>query len=175
MHTSRAQAEAKYRDIRLAALQAAQDLCADGLGEPVRLTLIGPEALAGQESWIGHPARRFEWPWRNMAGDLRRSEPSRFERAIWHGATLCGLSLGRLRANFCRVDYLEGSPLPDHPLRGKVAAVMLTAAVAYATATGKREIHLTDPLPAVVPHYLTLGFQLALNPDKTPYFRWIIP
>jgi hypothetical protein len=175
MHPSRTRAEAHYRDVRLAALQAAEGLCADGLAEPVRLALIGPEALAAHEAWIGHPARRYNWPWRQMTEDLRRAEPGRFELAIWHGGILCGLSLGRLRAGFCRVDYLEGSPLPDHPLRGKVAAVMFTAAVAYATAAGKREIHLTDPLPAVIPHYLKLGFELAFNPDKTPYCRWTIP
>ena len=106
--------------------------------------------------------------------NIRRSEPDRFEVAVWSSDTLCGLAIGRTRTEFCRVDYLEGSPMPDHPLRGKVAIIVSGAAVAYATALGKREVRLMDPIPAVVPHYVDLGFTLASPKGGAPYCWWKI-
>jgi hypothetical protein len=104
-----------------------------------------------------------------MVSDFRRGEPGRFEVAVWSGQILCGLAIGRTRTEYCRVDYLEGSPDPVHPLKGNVVVVVAGAVVAYATALGKREVRLVDPLPAVVAHYEALGFKLANPKGASPY------
>jgi hypothetical protein len=162
--------------VRLDALVAAADGAAGHFAAPVRLTLIGPDALeAFQQQWDGHAERRYPWPWPDMIANARRNEPGRFEVAIWSDAVLCGLSLGGTRADFCRVDYIEGSPDPLHPLKGSVTVIASGAAIAYATALGKAEIRLMNPLPAVVPYYERLGFQLVSPHGGAPYCRIEVP
>jgi drug/metabolite transporter (DMT)-like permease len=73
------------------------------------------------------------------------------------------------------MDYLEASPDPGHPLKGLVAAVLSGAAIAFATALGKKELRLMNPLAAVVPCYLALGFALANPAGETQYCWWKIP
>jgi hypothetical protein len=107
-----------------------------------------------------------------MVEDAKKNEPDRFEVSVWSGETLCGLAVGWTRQAFCRVDYLEGSPDPAHPLKGSVAVIVSGAATAYATALGKDEIRLMNPIPAVVPHYQGLGFTVANLTDGTPYCSW---
>ena len=143
---------------------------------PIRLTSIGLGALeAYQQQWEGHPNRRYSWPWPGIVSGIRRDEPSRFEVAVWSNDVLCGLAVGRTRMDYCRVDYLEASPDPDHPLKGRVAIVASGAAIAYATALRKNEVRLMNPLPTVVPHYLALGFALANPTETTQYCWWKIP
>lgn len=101
---SRGAAEARYRTIRLAALQAAEALAAHAFIAPIRLTGIGPDAVdIAHHAWTGHPDRRCSWPWRQMIADVRRAEPSRFEVAIWSDEILCGLAIGKTRADHCRI------------------------------------------------------------------------
>lgn len=167
---SRGDAEARYRPIRLAALETAGALASSAFATPVALTPIGAEAIdAFRACWADHPRRRLPWPWPEMLASCRRSEPGRFEAAIWSGSTLCGLALGRTRSDYCRVDYAEGSPEPDHPLKGHVIQIVATAAVAYATALGKDEVRLVDPLPELVAYYEMLGFLLAKPKGEAPY------
>jgi hypothetical protein len=109
-----------------------------------------------------------------MAEDARKNEPDRFEVSVWSGNTLCGLAIGWTRQRFCRVDFLEGSPDPTHPLKGSIAVVVSGAAVAYATAMDREEVRLIDPISAVVPRYEALGFTLASPKGQTPYCWWKI-
>lgn len=174
INPSREAAEARYRPIRLAALGTAADIVSAQLAPlAVRLDTIGPTALeAFREQWEGHPRRRYPWPWGKIVDDARKNEPDRIEVAVWSGKILCGLAIGRNRSEFCRVDYLEGAPAADHPLKGYVAMIVAGAAVAYATASGKGEVRLVDPIPAVVSHYVALGFALATPKGMTPYCWW---
>ena len=171
---SRSSAESRYREVRLAALKVAENIASEQLAPRlVHLDIIASAALeAVQKEWDGHPGRRYPWPWREILENARKNEPDRFEVAVWSGDTLCGLAVGRTRTEFCRVDYLEGAPAPDHPLRGSVTIIVFGAVVAYATALGKAEIRLMDPIPAVVSHYVGLGFTLANPKGGTPYCWW---
>jgi hypothetical protein len=168
---SRDATEARYRQIRLAALRRAQEIAAEKLAPAqVRLDLINASALRTfQDHWEPIPFRRYGWPWPKIVRDASRNEPDRFEAAVWSGDTLCGLAIGWTRQAFCRVDYLEGSPDPAHPLKGSAAVVVSGAVVAYAIVLDRREIRLINPLPAVVPHYEALGFTLASPKGGTPY------
>jgi hypothetical protein len=173
---SRRAAEDRYRDSRLPALQRAEEIASAALAPvPVGLNLINLTALqAFQDQWEANPSRRYPWPWPQpqMVADAKKNEPDQFEVSVWSGDTLCGLAFGCTRQAFCRVDYLEGSPDPAHPLKGSVTVIVAGAATAYATALGKDEIRLMNPLPAVVPHYQGLGFTVANLPDGTPCCSW---
>lgn len=174
MRPSRDATEARYRQIRLAALRRAQEIAAEKhASAQLRLDLINASALRTfQDRWEPSQLRRYAWPWPKMVQDASRNEPDRFEAAVWSGDTLCGLAIGWTRQAFCRVDYLEGSPDPAHPLKGSVAVIVFGAAVAFAIALGRREIRLVNPLPAVVPHYEAMGFTLASPKGGTPYCWW---
>jgi hypothetical protein len=167
---SRAAAEARYREVRLAALHHAEELATAALAPtPVRLDVISPAALqAFHDQWAGHPARRYPWPWATMLEDAKRNEPDRFEVSVWSGETLCGLGIGRTRQKFCHVDFIEGSPDPAQPLKGSVAIVVSGAAVAYATAMGREEVRLNEPFPALVPCVLDFVANLRIDASATP-------
>jgi hypothetical protein len=170
---SRRRTEALYAGQRAAALRKAEDILRPVVAPvPISLRTITPETLATFDAeWRGHPERLYPWPWRDMAGDYRRNEPSRFEVAVWSGEVLCGLAFGKLRLGYCGADYIEGSPVPAHPLRGSVLSAVLTALTAYAVALGRPEIRLIDPLPALVPRYKALGFMLATPRGQSRYCR----
>jgi hypothetical protein len=110
-----------------------------------------------------------------MAAHYRRSEPSRFELALWSDETLCGLAVGKVRLGYCGVNFLEGSPIPGHPLKGLVIPAVLTCLTAYAKALGKREIRIFDPLPEMMSRYEALGFVLATLKDKSRYVGKVVP
>jgi hypothetical protein len=145
-------------------------------GVSVRLTGIDARALAAyREDWMRLP--RPGWPnnqppdWlvdqKALAGLLNR-----FEVAVWSGAEiLCGLAVGRPSRGkgILRVDLLEGHPNPSHPLKGQVARSIVAAAFRYAEAIDAAELRLTRPLPAVVPLYRAMGFDLVESDDGDQY------
>jgi hypothetical protein len=174
MPASRSSAEFRYHALRRLACQAAEaDLAAAGL--VVELRPIDAAALDAFKTWS---RRRAAWPRPEMTADWRRGHPARFELAVWRGGILCALALGRPspRATHMSLHYLEGNPAPGHPLRRKVAAVVVTALNAYATALGKHELRLVDPLPALIPFYCSpdMGFELVTPHGEAPYCRWSI-
>lgn len=171
MSGSRSSAEARYQNLRRLACQDAKaDLAARGI--EVELRAIDASALAAFETWQG---RYVAWPWPEMTADWRRAHPDRFELAVWRGDVLCALAIGRPSPSAAHMAlyYMEGNPDPGHPLRGKVAATVITALRAYAIALGKTEMRLVEPLPEVVPFYCSprMGFELVSPRGETPYCR----
>jgi len=165
----RSSAEARYRELRRAALQDAMaTLAAAGIN--VELRPIGAAALAAVERWND---RRVGWPWHLMIPDWRRNYPGRFELAIWQGDVLCALALGRPapKAPHLSLYYIERNPDAANPLRGKVTGAVIDALAAYAIALGKTELRLIDPLPALIPRYCSppFGFRLVAPAVGGPY------
>jgi hypothetical protein len=173
---SRQATEARYAGYRATSFRKAEELLRPVAPVPLSLRPLTPEALAAFDTgWRGSPERRYPWPWPEMAGDYRRNEPDRFEVAVWSGEALCGLCLGKLRAGYCGGDYLEGSPLPTHPLKGFVLPTVLTALTAYAVALRRKHIRLINPLPEMVPRYEILGFVLVRPRGEAPYCSKVVP
>ena len=174
---SRANAERRYELHRTAARAKAQELIAPTFEPmPVMLTGIGQSALdAFAAQWAGHPARVVNWPWPEMMAGARRNYPTRFEVAVWAGEALCGLAWGHVGKDYCGVNYLEGNPEPNHPLKGSVAVVVSGAVTAYATALARPEVRFIDPLPEVVGLYEQMGFTLVAPHRESPYCVWKLP
>ena len=168
---SRSSAEVRYREMRRLVFQQAQEELAEaGIG--VDLRPIDATALEAFRAW---PPRRVAWPWPDLAADWRKGHPDRFELAVWSGGTLCALAMGRPspKAAHMSLHYLEANTEPGHPLRRQVAFVVFTALDIYATALGKHELRLVDPLPAVIPFYCSpkMGFELVRPRGEAPYCR----
>lgn len=169
--SSKAAAEARYSGLRLAALGQASGLFVPFIAPvPVHLSTITATALdTWRRHWTGHLSRLSAWPWDAMLTDYRRHHPSRFELAVWSGDALCGLALGRTGTAYCSIEYLEGSPVAGHPLKGQVIPAALTALRAYAAVLGKREMRLLEPLAPLVPAYEARGFSLVEPRGERPY------
>jgi hypothetical protein len=58
-----------------------------------------------------------------------------------------------------KIVLLEGKPDQTHPLKGFVAALMLSAIDSYAVMLGCTEIEIQEPAAGAVPWYLALGFE----------------
>lgn len=145
-------------------------------GVAVSLTGIDARALAAYRAdWIPHP--RPGWPnGRPPDWIVEQKEHqgilARFEVAIWGEMdVLCGLAVGRPSKGkgILRVDLLEGHPNRSHPLKGQVARSAVAAAFRYAEAIGAAELRLTQPLPAVVPLYTAMGFDLVESVEGGQY------
>lgn len=161
-------AHMRYTKIRAAlyetALPRIQELLRrrQSLADPalVRLTPINAEAL---NAWYGdwpespHPDANFPWP--ELAAKFRKC-PRRFEVAVWHGDTLCGLCLGIPSRGMgsLTIRWLEGRPYA-HPLRGYVALVALSLADQFADYLGNTWVRLKNPNSGAIPKYESLGFR----------------
>jgi len=128
----------------------------------LRLTEINNTAIAAQKSWMGEGREppNGGWDWSHWIHETRRSNHRAFEVAIWQGNELCGLCLGtpNKKRLVLRVELIEGSPYTNHPLRGKIAMIALTAAEAYAIVLGSNEVRIMDPVEGALKSYLKLDY-----------------
>lgn len=111
-----------------------------------------------------------DWDWRTDTRAWKRHVDC-FEVAVWSGNQLCGLGVGKPSANRnnMSVYLLQGSPVANHPLSGKILAIVLDVAAAYGTALGCRELRLVRPLSGMVGKYQSLGFRLVSSSGSAPY------
>jgi hypothetical protein len=110
-----------------------------------------------------------------MAAAWRKAHPDRFELAVWSGGILCGLAIGRPAPTAAHLSlyYLEGNPDPGNPLHFKVTNVVVAALRAYASAIGKTELRMVDPLPEAIRFYCSavIGFELVTPRGGSPYCK----
>lgn len=167
---SRAAVEHRYRARRSLAYTSAELALNHELPLPILLRPIEASAIDHwQRFWTGHPARRYSWPWPEIAADYRNAHPDRFEVAIWSQRILCALAVGRIGSAYVGVNFLEGSPEPNHPVRGYVTGTVMAVAERYAAATARGEVRFFDPLPELVPWYAKFGYSLARPRREAPY------
>jgi hypothetical protein len=135
------------------------------------LTWINDRALdAWERQWVPQlPAGKewSDWDWRGVAASRSPKLRRRFDVAVWSDDHLCGLAYGvpSLRRQNLTIRALQGSPVANHPLRGKILAIVHELAAMYGTALGCQELRFSKPLPGMIPYYEGLGFKLA-RPQK---------
>ncbi|HET7233738.1 MAG TPA: hypothetical protein VFJ16_27255 [Longimicrobium sp.] len=150
---------------------------------PFRLADVDGRALAAWErTWQSpHPNDSGGWNWRLVADEFR-SDPAVLKVALWSGSVLCGLAFGRPSHRTKRgtrsilsIHYMEGNPDPAHPLKGSVAALLVTTAEIYGRELGASSIRMVDALPGVIPVYLALGFAVVETRNGVIYCEKEIP
>jgi len=118
------------------------------------------------------PNGGWEWPACRLA---RGNDPTRFCAAMWcqNESELCSLVLMRLNNTACRIEIVEGSPNPNHTLRGLVIPVALELASMYAQAKGRREVWLCSPANDMLLWFLVKDycFELASPKNGKPFCR----
>jgi hypothetical protein len=155
----------RYARLRADAFAAATQALSDETPIPFRLTSIDSRALrVWRTKWVPSYTGSSdvgEWDWDELARDYLR-RPSTFHLAIWSRQSLCGLAMGKPNSSRRRlsIEYLEGSPNMNHPLKGWILRIALASGTAYARALGADTLRLSDPVPALIPRYLASGFDL---------------
>ncbi|HEX8245929.1 MAG TPA: hypothetical protein VF541_20615 [Longimicrobium sp.] len=174
-----AAAKARYARIRHAAFTLTEtDAVRLGISpRRFRLTDLDEAALTTwRRTWIDrHPTGSGGWDWDVISRPFRKN-PAAFHLALWSGPKLCGLSVGSLsrkrpagEGSVLCIHYIESAPARDHPMKGKVALIVLTAAEAYAWALGVSILRVSNPLDGALPIYLKLGFSVARDANGAVY------
>jgi len=92
--------------------------------------------------------------------------------AIKSGDRLSALMLVTVHENFVKVDFLEGDPRPDCPLKGFRATLALDIAARYGQGMGKREIRLEPVNQELRDLYITgYGFEEITPARGQPYLK----
>lgn len=129
-----------------------------------RLSLrsIDQAALAAQSQWPppDDPDREIGWSWDAVCRQYRQNHMARIELAIWNGDELCGLMLGKASEGrlVVKVNYLQGSTLPTHALKGWVADIATRCAELFAKAIGSDWVAIQEPEEGLIEYYESLGF-----------------
>ena len=154
---SRRAAEERYRQRRHRAFAEAELRLLDArVAQPDELVLSDIPLLGlivTTSTWASDPRRRVGWDWRQLHLQYQRNYPDRFELAVVSGNQLCAFALGRPSESrgHCCLDYIEGSPDPAHPLKGRVLPVVFTALERLSAAIGATEMRIMEPLPELIP------------------------
>jgi hypothetical protein len=144
---------------------------------PLRITDTDAHTVAAwRAQWGGaHPTGDGNWEWdRILARAWRR--PAAFHVAIWSGEHLCGLAVGRASKrrltgvrHTISVHFIESAHSIDHPLRHRIAPLVIAAAVGYGRQLGAWRIRLINPLPGALPLYERYGFTVARKAGQSLY------
>jgi hypothetical protein len=143
-------------------------------GGSFSLSPINGKAL---EAWRTHwvPALPEGEIWSDWRWDIemRRGAlgPRRFDLAIWDYGHLCGLALGRssARRQNLTVEFVQGSPVDLHPLKGQILPIVIRVGTFYGTALGCQELRFLKPLDGMIPIYERFGFRLARTSLRVQY------
>ena len=70
--------------------------------------------------------RTYAWDWDEIHRRYR-TDPDRFDLCMWVGDILCGVALATLSGPAATINFLEGQPSDDCPLKGVRAAIAIEA------------------------------------------------
>jgi hypothetical protein len=130
-------------------------------------------------NWENHPQRlvKFDWSGR-LLNTLRTSHPKRLELAIWDAQnTLCGLVAGRVSnaSIWLSVNFLEGNPDPNHPLKGLITPIAMRGAEIYSVliadeSKGYRpRVRVMNPVKGALASYAEMGYTEVKQNNKVTY------
>lgn len=122
-----------------------------------------------RDEWSKHP-RRADFDWEGeILPTIRKSHPRAIDIAIWCGGVLCGVAVARLSDSkqWLSLTYLEGSPVPERPLKKQVTPVVITALDIYSSlvhlhdaAQRRPSVRIMRPLPEVLSNYQSIGYDV---------------
>lgn len=143
MRSSHQDAELRYSKLRNTAIEIAQNLVTSG----IRLTTITPVALTAAKKWNNSASRLVDWDWQAGFADFSFRHPKRFDLAVWEGAELISLSMGRptYEGTHLRLDFAEARPREIGP-RIQVFAELLLTYTIYARLLNAKEVRIMHPL-----------------------------
>ncbi|WP_299599668.1 hypothetical protein [uncultured Microbulbifer sp.] len=132
----------------------------------IALEAIDHKALAAFKSIDLAQERSVSWDW-NFSSRYKIFYPKAFDLSVWHGSTLCSMTLGRptYRGTAIRLDFIER--FNKHVLfANDMFPVSLLAYEAYARLIGATQIRIMDPLNEKLVKYYSSHGGFTLRPGK---------
>lgn len=122
-----------------------------GLGAITRRDVMEADRWPILAHWEGeHP-----WTWHDLWSYYRAVHVRRFEVRVRSRGVLCGLGIGRpsKRKTQLGLDFIQGNPDRNHPLKGQVTSLVLLTAYEYARLIGAIDLRIYNPDPNLVRFY----------------------
>jgi hypothetical protein len=155
--------------------ETARTAVAEGwAAEGLRIADINKWTLdAWREGWANrrHPHGEDVWDWEGLVSEIH-GRSDRFGFAIWQSDNLCGLARGHVSkaGNVIALDYLEGSPNRDHPLKGYVIEIAIAACDALGHLCEAKILRLMKPRAVHVGTYISrYGFAVVDKGGRPHY------
>lgn len=137
-------------------------------------TMSGLQPMFGEFNVTEWSRRAFDavwespsFPWNKISRSHR--DPDRLEIAIWVGKRLVGMALALTNGDEVTLEFLEGDPAPDCPLKGSRTLIALDVATNYAQARGKHTLLVQPMNSGLRSHYTKLGFSPFPPNTGSPY------
>ena len=158
-------ARARYMRNRHDALRGATDTLRPILGVDFRLVEFSRSTLDAIQEW---GTSEFDWPEIHR----RYNEPDSLKFGIWVGDRLAAAVVATTTGQSVKIQFVEGDPRGDCPLRGRRILIALEAAANYAQLRGKLELVLEPINEILIILYEDIyGFEAVRPRRETPYWR----
>ena len=158
MEATHLQTIQKYEPIRDQARDIASRALPQHLRGMLRLSAVDFRAIAAFNILDATQEREVDWNW-NFASRYSKVYPKAFDLSVWHGNSLCSLTLGRptYKGTAMRMDFIER--FTKNPLfKGDMYQVSLLAYATYGRLIGANQIRIMDPQNAkLIKHYSSEG------------------
>lgn len=135
----------KYEEARKNARKIAEESLPQRLKGKLELKGVDQSALAAFSIWQNMPERKVDWDW-NFASRYCFRYPKAFDLSVWHGYSLCSLTLGSptFKGAEMRLDFIEKTPL-NCLFSGDMFRVSLLAYETYGSIIGANKIRIMEP------------------------------
>jgi len=135
----------RYNEPRKQARELAKSALPNNLKRILSLSAVDHKALAAFRTLQDSQDRLENWDW-TFASKYCLRYPKAFDLSVWHGNSLCSLSLGRPTYNGTemRLDFIE--KFTTNPLfSGEMFGVSLIAYEAYGKLIGAHKLRIMNP------------------------------
>ena len=172
MQASHVETIRKYEDLGSKAREMASRSMPRHLLGKITLDSIDHRALAAFKAIEASQDRAVSWDW-SFSNRYKVLNPKAFDLSVWHGSTLCSLTLGRptYRGTAVRLDFIER--FNKHVLfANDMFPVSLLAYEAYARLIGATEIRVMDPMNEKLVKYYSSngGFSYKAGRQGVPHY-----
>lgn len=133
----------------------------------VNISLATARDLERANDWKNHRFAgneiRFDWKGAAFRQNSLQSQSTVFQLAATKGRLLLGVEKCSFKPE-CDpasiiLETIEGSPIENHPLKGKVIHAFLRANIEIAAVLNARRIYVEEPIEQTLPKYEALGFR----------------
>ncbi|MFT6123464.1 MAG: hypothetical protein ACJASG_001998 [Oleiphilaceae bacterium] len=111
----------------------------------LQLESVNHRALSAFKSLQKQDIRKVDWDW-CFAPNFRIHYPKAFDLSVWHGNSLCSLTLGRpiYKGTEMQLDFIE--KFTDNPVfSGDMFGISLIAYEAYGKVIGAKQLRIMNP------------------------------
>lgn len=161
----------KYDEVRTQARELAKESLPKRL-QGLILSGVDNRALSAFRVYDDNEIRLVNWDW-TFANRYCKRHPKAFDLSVWHGNSLCSLSLGRptYHGTEMRLDFVER--ITENPLyTGEMFGISLIAYEAYGKLIGATKLRLMNPLNEKLIQYYSShgGFKYVKGMKGNPHY-----